>query len=456
MGPTLSEGAGSFIEHGSLGDDNTVTHELALLRGEIERVSSLQSQVIRHLDGEDGTMEDDELASFEEDAPSNIAPGVRSMIMEEFDQVIDKNDHVDDQLLEVLLERLWAIDSEHDKRALIAQLSARPPAMQQHTHHAESRPFVVASPAVVPAGQLEAWLASECAVDVASVERAISILQQRAHDLCSRVMPFTLFNSALLSRLLGVVFECVAEHRINLLLDVSLETALRDLLWSRDRQPVAEHLDTLLTAVGDMLYDEMLYANLVAKLSAQHDRVVRTLRQQVRTAEARLASLDMAQAAQQRALLAERRVRLGLRDEGVRFAEAGEDDEQQQQQQQQGVHADEDERVEQALRLSMRDDASFSGPPHSRSWISSPPHGGPVALDSFHSPTTEQRSFADDASLDGDDDDHAATRTAVHVSSPLLSGYGDRLERSSPQRNRSSAVDRVNASLLRSAEALFP
>ncbi len=311
----LSEG-GSVIEHKSVAaGDEAVPGQLAFLRNEIGRVSTLQAQVLRQLNlsggsgggsagnggagngGGDDTFEDEPKESFEDDGPSNVHPSVRMGVLEEFDDLIENNEFVDDELLDAVLDRLWQVRSESEKRALIAGLRAAqsaalagggdagaqnsraiPQVQQQHQQQQQQQ----------QQSNVEGWLSAECALDIDSVEAAMETMQRSAAELCSHEMPFTVFNGALLNRLSALLHDCVAKHRLNLLRDSFFDAALRQIVWRNDRQLVEARLAPLLDDIGELLYDEMLFANMVAKHSALHEQQTAQLHQQARGVESRL------------------------------------------------------------------------------------------------------------------------------------------------------------------------
>jgi hypothetical protein len=98
------------------------------------------------------------------------------MILQEFDQIIERNDFVDDKLLDVVFKRLWAVDSEEKKRALIHALTGAaptllPPRQQQvcsfldraavtwSAHRRWEQSFSDPQAEVAPLEDMEGWLA---------------------------------------------------------------------------------------------------------------------------------------------------------------------------------------------------------------------------------------------------------------------------------------------------------
>jgi hypothetical protein len=279
--------------------------------GEVQRVTGLQEQVMRRLGGEpepEGT-DEDQSVSFEEDeetnatmgAPllhnSNISPGVRGEILDEFDNVIESNQFVDAEVLQAMLERLWSVTNEAEKEALIDQLHDEKPVVEQLNMTVEG-------------------LAEDCAEDIAAVESAISFLGRKAKDLCERELPFTVFNGQMLGRCVELAREAMRNYRLNVLADGALFQALHTMVFRYERKAVAEHLDALVSEISDLLYDEMLFASLYAKQNGRYEEVASALHQQARAVEARLARLQAAQQKQHEVLLQERHARLSKASRG--------------------------------------------------------------------------------------------------------------------------------------------
>ncbi len=145
----LRSGEGSMIEH-LVPESGRLEEELHYLMGEVQRVTGLQEQVMRRLGGEfepedERGTDEDQSVSFEEDEEavgttaggaalshnSNVSPGVRGKILDEFDNLIESNQFVDADVLQAVLERLWSVTSEAEKEALIDQLHDEKPVVEQ-------------------------------------------------------------------------------------------------------------------------------------------------------------------------------------------------------------------------------------------------------------------------------------------------------------------------------------
>jgi hypothetical protein len=306
----LRSGEGSMIEH-MVPEGARLEEELHYLMGEVQRVTGLQEQVMRRLGGDDAGTDEDQSVSFEEDDDavgttaggaalshnSNISPGVRGEILDEFDNLIESNQFVDAEVLQAVLERLWSVTNEAEKEALIDQLGDEKPVVEQLNMTVEG-------------------LAEDCAEDIAAVENAISFLARKAKELCERELPFTIFNGQMLERCVELAREAMRSYRLNVLADGALFQALHEMVFRYERKSVAEHLDALVSEVSDLLYDEMLFASLYAKQNGRYEEVASGLHQQARKVELRLARLQAAQQKQHEVLLQERRVRLGKASRG--------------------------------------------------------------------------------------------------------------------------------------------
>jgi hypothetical protein len=174
----------------------------------MDRLGGLHQEVLRKIDNrggrkqgeneeEEGTLEEDDLGSFEGDEEnySAVAPAVRNAILAEFDSVIEKNDMIDAELLQAVIDRLWSVTTEEEKQLLVRQLATENDAefAGSRTHNESTAES----------------LAEECKDDIANVENAISFLTRRVNELCLKTMPFTVFNGQILLRCEGIVKEAI-------------------------------------------------------------------------------------------------------------------------------------------------------------------------------------------------------------------------------------------------------
>ena len=309
----LCSGEGSMIEH-----PVKLEAELEFLMGEMERVTGLQKEVIRRIGRggageEEDTKEEDEDESFERDEEtallrsaeegSNVAPAVRAEILEEFDGLIESNEFVDAELLQAVLERLWNVTCEEERERLVSQLRRNGDGdtiNDETTFHQEEKDQNTT---------LEG-LAEDCAQDIANVENAISFLGRRIKGVCERELPFTVFNGQTLTRFEELMKEAIKSFKLNLLADRVFFDAVHSIVFRYERKPVQEHVDALIAELSDMLYDEMLFANLHLKQNSQFEASTSNLRLQARALEVRLAQMQAAQKQQQEALMKERQARL--------------------------------------------------------------------------------------------------------------------------------------------------
>ena len=335
--------------------------ELAFLMGEVNRVTGMQQEVMRKLEEQDGDDTEDDLhsdGSFERDAEeflspealrqlrgtsgfdeddedgnmrdeqdddadfttagdetrgmdtSNIHPSIRSEILDEFDNVIEENEFIDAELLEALLERLWSVTTENEKQQLISQLSNLDSTSFLGTEQASEVGAFERMQMTTTMQGLEA----DCAQDVARVENAIGFINRKVHELCETELPFTVFNVHLLGRIEEVVGEAIKMHRLNLLMDSALNDAFHGLVLRFERMPVLENIGLIVGDISDLLYDEMLFANLYTKQNEQFEDISTRLRRETRLIEARMERLQTAQSSHRRVLMRDRQNRLRKND----------------------------------------------------------------------------------------------------------------------------------------------
>jgi hypothetical protein len=324
---SLMSNEGSLIEHKSQREDHKLlAGELAFLMNEVQRVAGLQEEVIRQMDDAENTSEDQSV-SFEKDEDedfyinnnysyslnplneSNIDPSIRNEILDEFDSVIERNEFIDAELLQPLLERLWDITDEKEKQKLINQLQrgGGGGGLSFEEGPSEVAVFEEMNTSVSD-------LANDCAEDIAKVENCISFCVRKIKELCEDELPFTVFNTHLLSRCEDVVKTSMKMHRLNLLIDSVLIEAIHAVALKYERTPVGENIDSLVSDLSDLLYDEMLFANLYLKQNSEFEQISEKLREEQRRLESRVERLRRAQDNHQETLMRERKARLRKND----------------------------------------------------------------------------------------------------------------------------------------------
>lgn len=325
--------------------------------GEMKRVATLQEEVMRRLgtkEEEDQDTMEDGPDSFERDedleevkaqmAPlgsasvhnnSNIDPSLRSEILEEFDQLIEENRFVDADLLQALLERLWDVTTERDKQVLIEQLTSSSASEDLPIPRDDASSTMgttgggLEEEAVSDVAMFERQrelemqnssqlslevVAEEYADDLANVGSCCDHLNRILRDICLRQLPYTLHNGHTLQRCEQAVTEAIRNHRLSLLWDATLQSALHATLMRFERLHVADTMDALIGAVSDLLYDEILFAALSHRQSQQYEQLASRLQSELRRTELRLQRLHTAHHVSHAQLLRERQARLTGRE----------------------------------------------------------------------------------------------------------------------------------------------